>query len=64
MITNEEKKRYQNKSNQVLRKIKANIEKHKSNNNVAGPFYKDGCVIYCSKNRLEEVKSKFKLDEQ
>ena len=64
MITNEEKRRYQNKSNQVLKKIKANIEKQKSNNNVAGPFYKDGCVIYCSKSRLEEVKSKFKLDEQ
>ena len=63
MITNEEKKRYQNKSNQALKKIKASIAKHKSNNNVAGPFYKDGCVIYCSKSRLEEVKSKFKLNE-
>ena len=64
MITNEEKKLAHNKSYKVLNRIKTNIEKHKKNNNVAGPFYKDGCIIYCSKNRLEEVKSKFKLDEQ
>tara|TARA_R100001443_G_scaffold6172_1_gene14928 strand:+ start:16314 stop:16508 length:195 start_codon:yes stop_codon:yes gene_type:complete len=64
MITNEEKKRYLSKSNKVLKKIKSSIKKHRDNDNIAGPFYKDGCIIYCSKNRLEEVKSKFKLDEQ
>jgi len=63
MITNEDKKRAHNKSNRVLNKIKTSIENHKKNNNVAGPFYKDGCIIYCSKSKLEEVKDKFKLNE-
>ena len=62
--TYDEKRKTFNKAEVALNKIKKKIEKQKKDNKVSGPFYKNGCIIYCSKSRLEEVKEKFKLDEK
>jgi phosphotransacetylase len=56
-----DKKRTYTKTQKALDRMNQNIEKHKKNNTIAGPFYKNGCIIWCSKNRLEEVKEKFNI---
>ena len=61
MITNEEKAKYNKKSQVTLDKIKSSIKRHVDNKNVAGPFYVDGCVIYCNKEKVKEVKEKYNI---
>ena len=59
-----DKKRTYTKTQKALDRMNKNIEKHKKNNTIAGPFYKNGCIIWCSKNKLEEINEKFKLNEK
>jgi hypothetical protein len=47
---------------EALAKAKALEAKRHKNKDTAGPFYKDGCMIYCSKGREEEVLEKFNIN--
>ena len=62
MIKREEKLKGKREAHQALEKAKALVKQRLKNKDTAGPFYKDGCIIYCSKDRVEEVLDKYNID--
>lgn len=62
MIKREEKLKGKKDAHAALERAKAIIEKKRKNKDIAGPFYKDGCIVYCSKSREEEVLEKFNIN--
>lgn len=62
MIKREEKHKGRREAHEALERAKALVKKRLKNKDTAGPFYKDGCVIYCSKDRVEEVLEKYNID--
>jgi len=62
MIKREEKHKGRREAHEALERAKALVKERLKNKDTAGPFYKDGCVIYCSKDRVEEVLEKYNID--
>jgi len=62
MIKREEKLKGRREAHKALERAKALVQERRKNKDTAGPFYKDGCIIYCSKDRVEEVLEKYNID--
>ena len=64
MIKRTEKLKGKKEANDALAKAKALEAQRRKNKDTVGPFYKDGCIIYCSKGREEEVLEKFNIGNE
>lgn len=62
MIKRTEKLKGKRDAHAALDKAKKIVATSVKNKDTVGPFYKDGCIIYCSKDRLEEVLEKYNID--
>ena len=61
MISRQEKSKGRKEAHEALERAKALVKERQKNKDTAGPFYKDGCMIYCSKEREAEVREKFNI---